>query len=320
MKDFGTRLKIARKKVNKTQKDLALELGVEQSSISNYEKNLRFPPAATLIEISNRLAVSVDYLLGKSNFDESYPEPETSAEVSGSIYSDNLSNASIAPHEQSEDIMVLRDTFIDSLIAGHYPEATDLIMNHRGPGTDLMLYNVHVFEPALKKIGLLWEAGEISIAEEHIITNVITRLMMRLEQDMNERTSPKKPHTVALMLVGAEEHELPLKMIEEVFKHHGWITFYLGKNIPVSSLEDFFRKNKIQVIGLSVSMSSHLNNCEVLVRAIKMMDPAIRPQVMLGGRAIENRSMALEQLGADLYFATQQELYEGLVDIENSLK
>lgn len=319
MKNFGTRLKIARKNLKKTQKDLALELGVEQSSISNYEKNVRFPPAATLIEISNRLEVSVDYLLGKSNPDESISKPETSAEVSGSILPTDLPQGSEAAIETNDGLNALQKTFIDHLTSGQYPEATDLIMNYRGPGTDLMLLNVHVFEPALKKIGLLWEAGDISIAEEHIITNVITRLMARLEQKSSERVVSKKLHTVALMLVGAEEHELALKMIEAVFIHHGWTTFYLGKNIPVSSLEDFLKKNKIQVLALSVTVSSHLNNCDVLVRAIKTMDPGIRPKIMLGGRAIENSRMALEQLGADLYFATQEELDEALDDLEKNI-
>lgn len=307
MEDFGSRLKKARKNKSITQKELARQLGVEQSTISNYEKNFRSPSAAALIELSDQLQVSVDYLLGRSIPQESNSTPETSEEVSGSFLIDDSTKA-------------LRTSFLNYLIQGQFQEAADLIMNYQSPDTDLMGFNLRVFEPTLKKLGVLWETGEISVAEEHMISDVITRIMTRLEHARQGSHPNEKKYTAALMLTGAEEHEFPLRMIEAVFKHHGWITFYLGKNIPISSLEDFLRKNRIDLLGLSVTLSSHLNNCEILIRTVKAMEPDIRPKIMVGGRAIINEEFAQNHLGADFYLESQQALDESLDDIEKQLR
>lgn len=301
MKNFGTRLRDARKSSKITQRELAEKLGVEQSTISNYEKNIRVPSATALIDISKALHVSVDYLLGRT-IDIDFG-PEASSEVSGSVIS----------------IELLQTEFLEHLVSGRYREASELIFAFRTAETDLMFFNVNVFEPALIKIGTLWQEGKITVADEHLISNMITGLMNRLEHaDALDRT-PKLNLSAAFVLVGGEEHELPLRMIDTVFKTRGWTTFYLGKNVPILSLEKFLAKHKINVLGLSITLSTHINACEILVRSIKSFSAEIRPLIMLGGNAIENEEVAKNQLGADLYFESQQALLEGLNDIEKRL-
>ncbi|MGN1235724.1 MAG: helix-turn-helix domain-containing protein [Christensenellaceae bacterium] len=61
------RMKELRKESGLTQKELAQNLKIGQSSIVGYEQGTREPIASTLIAYANFFHVSVDYLLGRED-------------------------------------------------------------------------------------------------------------------------------------------------------------------------------------------------------------------------------------------------------------
>ena len=61
------RLLELRKSKNLTQQRLAVELGVDQASISSYESGKYFPTVEVLVKIASYFGVSTDYLLGLSD-------------------------------------------------------------------------------------------------------------------------------------------------------------------------------------------------------------------------------------------------------------
>lgn len=65
---FKTRLKTLRSEGKKTQQELAESLNISKQTISNYESGFREPSIDILCEISTHFKVSIDYLLGRSEF------------------------------------------------------------------------------------------------------------------------------------------------------------------------------------------------------------------------------------------------------------
>ncbi|WPX08232.1 helix-turn-helix domain-containing protein [Anaerocellum danielii] len=65
---FPYRLKELREEKGLTQEELALMLGLKRQSISNYENGGRQPDYNTLIKIADFFGVTVDYLIGHSDF------------------------------------------------------------------------------------------------------------------------------------------------------------------------------------------------------------------------------------------------------------
>lgn len=61
------RLKFLRNKKRITQQRLAIELGINQNSLSRYETGQRQADYDTLIKIANYFDVSVDYLLERTD-------------------------------------------------------------------------------------------------------------------------------------------------------------------------------------------------------------------------------------------------------------
>ena len=69
-KKFGgicVRLKELRKKRGISQLKLAMDLGLNQNSISRYETGEREVDYATLIRLADYFQVSIDYLLGRTD-------------------------------------------------------------------------------------------------------------------------------------------------------------------------------------------------------------------------------------------------------------
>ena len=68
MKTLGARLKLLREKSGKTQKEFSDILCVNRVSYTQYENDKRTPTPDTLKKISSIYQVSIDYLLGNSDF------------------------------------------------------------------------------------------------------------------------------------------------------------------------------------------------------------------------------------------------------------
>ena len=67
MSTFADRLKECRKNINKTQRDIAYDLGISEGGYQNYELGNREPKIETLNKIADYFDVSLDYLTGRSN-------------------------------------------------------------------------------------------------------------------------------------------------------------------------------------------------------------------------------------------------------------
>ena len=66
MSIFADRLKECRKNINKTQRDVAIYLGLSESNYQKYELSKNEPKMATLNKLADYFDVSIDYLTGRS--------------------------------------------------------------------------------------------------------------------------------------------------------------------------------------------------------------------------------------------------------------
>lgn len=101
----GDRIIQLRKKRGLTRIELAETLGIPQTTLRNYEMNLREPKYELLIQIANEFQVSTDYLLGvtddpeqkNSDMDESISEEDI--KLAARLYSVLVESKIIRPGE-----------------------------------------------------------------------------------------------------------------------------------------------------------------------------------------------------------------------------
>ena len=68
--EFAERLKTLRKQVQLTQAQIAEKLDISQQAYASWERGVKKPTQENLVKIAQVLNVSVDYLVGNSDYTE----------------------------------------------------------------------------------------------------------------------------------------------------------------------------------------------------------------------------------------------------------
>lgn len=91
-----------------------------------------------------------------------------------------------------------------------------------------------VITPFLGKVGVLWSIGEVNVAQEHFISNLVRqKLVVAIDGLISKRKNETK---YLLFLPEGEYHELGLLFAEYIIKSRGNQIIYLGQSLPYSDL------------------------------------------------------------------------------------
>ena len=283
VENFGLRLKTLRKNARYTQKKLADLIGLEQTTIANYENGNRIPNINKITALANLFNVSTDYLLGKT---------ETS-DTNKSLYS-------------------YKD-YINKLLIGDKKAAYEIVLSFIHNGMSVQDLYQNIIQRSLIETGELWEQGVIDIWKEHIITEISMYIMNNIVTNYERATNKNK--TILALLPGGEMHSIGLRMFCDILWLEGWNTIFLGINLPTSSLMKAIQEYKPFAITLSVTMPYHIDPTTNLISVISKINSKERPLILIGGSAFNNINNVCELTGADYYFKTINEANSKLVGL-----
>lgn len=116
---------------------------------------------------------------------------------------------------------------------------------------------VKIIYPFFKKIGILWQTGNINPAQEHFISNLIRQKLIVAIDDLPEYRNYNSKNFV-LFLPDGEWHELGLLFYSYFIKKSGHKVTYLGSSLPIESIIDMkkFMSVDYLVTYMKVSKSS----------------------------------------------------------------
>jgi len=98
---------------------------------------------------------------------------------------------------------------------------------------DMML---RVAYPLLQRIGLMWLAGTVDLAQEHMLSHLLRQKILAATDAL-----PSVPATAqrwVLFLPAEELHELALLFMNYTLRARGHHTLYLGQNMPNTGLAE----------------------------------------------------------------------------------
>jgi methanogenic corrinoid protein MtbC1 len=292
---FGDRIKKLRKAKKYSQKELGDILDLGQTTIANYEKNIRFPNPDILIKIANIFDESIDHLVGR--LDGSDLEAFTKEELD--ILCSNVLNLLLEENEQKVIKII-----------------SELELNNE---RTVQLYE-EVYKPVLKVIGNKWVGGEMPIAKEHYISGIIHKLIAGnfLNPSLEEVGLDQEViGNVICMSLASEPHTLGIHMISDYFVMLGYKSYYIGSNVPTDALVDLINSTKPLILAISATMPYHIDGLCNLIQVIRTSSQLVDDigkdiTIVVGGQAFNNEAEALGTK-ADHYASC----YEDLVRIFN---
>jgi methanogenic corrinoid protein MtbC1 len=138
-----------------------------------------------------------------------------------------------------------------------------------------------VVQPVLKRVGDEWEAGNFTVAQEHLVSEAVRARIERLLADA--RGGPRG--VAVLACAPRERHDLGLLMLAVMLRADGWQVAYLGADTP---LEDAFAlavRLEARVLCLSVTMPESMDAVKAELEASDAVT------VVIGGAASSARSV-----------------------------
>jgi DNA-binding transcriptional MerR regulator len=100
--------------------------------------------------------------------------------------------------------------------------------------------------PYLHRLGDRWEAGEVSVAQEHFASNLLRGRLLGLAQGWGQGQGP----LAILACVPGEHHELGLLAFGVALRRRGWRITYLGTDSPIGAVADIARSLAPAVVVL----------------------------------------------------------------------
>ncbi|MFP4393923.1 MAG: cobalamin-dependent protein [Anaerolineales bacterium] len=203
-----------------------------------------------------------------------------------------------APHH------TLARDYLHALLSGERHTASLMIREAVSNGIPVKDIYLHIFQPVQYEIGRLWQINEISVAEEHYATAVTQLIMSQLYPEIfaSERTG----HTLVATCVGGELHEIGVRMVADFFEMAGWDTFYLGANTPSTSIIHALQQRRAEVLAISVTLASHIEQMAQLIQAVHRSD-AKAVKILVGGYPFNRAPQLWQKIGADGYGANADE-------------
>jgi len=114
-----------------------------------------------------------------------------------------------------------------------------------GLGVRRFVYEVVL--PLVDHVGSRWADGELSIAEEHLLTGMLRTLLASLMHGRGGRGRP-----LVLATPAGERHEIGLLLVALLARDAGVDVVYLGVDLPAADIVTAAASARARVVGLSV--------------------------------------------------------------------
>jgi methanogenic corrinoid protein MtbC1 len=170
----------------------------------------------------------------------------------------------------------------EALESGTRREAERVIREAVDAGLPKQAIYDDVIAVAMHQIGAKWEAGEISVAEEHLATSIsygLVALLAELARVEEERRN----ELVVMSAVEGERHVMGLQMAADVLEGGGFPVLFLGADVPTGTLLEFVEQRAPSVCALSATMPHVRENLSSTVALLEDIFPGVR--VLIGGEA-----------------------------------
>ena len=204
------------------------------------------------------------------------------------------------------------EAYLEALRTGDARRALEVIDDLIDSGVSFDELCEDVIRPALYRIGVLWESGEIGVGDEHL-ASAISETVLACVGSISSAPLDARPRVLVACTEG-EGHALGARMVAEAFAAADWSVQYLGPSTPPDALADAVAKHGADVLALSTAMSANLPAVEETIAAVRAASDRVR--IVVGGRAYSDDPRLAEKVGADLF----HDGLRGLVEtVEGSL-
>lgn len=165
-----------------------------------------------------------------------------------------------------------------------------------GQGVSVATVVTDLLSPVQRRVGLQWQRGSWSVAQEHAITAIIDDLLGILGAQV-----PRfREGAVALVSAEGEWHVTPARMAALVWRTAGWDVTFLGGSTPPEHLERTLGLLRVDHVAVSCTVPLALPGAVRVVEVLRGLEVPL----LAGGRAFGRDALRADTLGFDGWLAS----------------
>ncbi|HTU77398.1 MAG TPA: HD domain-containing phosphohydrolase [Solirubrobacteraceae bacterium] len=174
------------------------------------------------------------------------------------------------------------ETFATALERGDAEMAEAAIATAIEDGISPTTLHAEVIGPALRRIDVLCEAGEIDGDREHRATTITRRVLATLYRYMTGSTEPTRER-VLLAGVEGDEHTLGLQMVHDQLAAAGFHTIF-DTDLSAQRLLEMVNSRSPDLVVVGATVPTAVESVELALRDLRSNRPDL--PIVLGGPAV----------------------------------
>jgi methanogenic corrinoid protein MtbC1 len=183
-------------------------------------------------------------------------------------------------------VSALGRAYADALLSADEPAAETAIREAMEAGLDTAQIDDEIIAPALWYVGDLWERGEISVADEHIATEISIRVLA-LQREAQRVARTRGEYRIVLAAAPGELHVVALRMIDDLLRNAGYDVAMLGSNVPTEALATLMSRRPPNVVCMTSTMADPAGEVVATISALQRRWPSVG--FVIGGAGVASR-------------------------------
>ncbi|WP_347861302.1 cobalamin-dependent protein [Salimicrobium sp. PL1-032A] len=200
--------------------------------------------------------------------------------------------------------------YLEYTMNGDKPSVFQLVKDELEKGTPVEAVYKGI-EAAMYNIGEKWKDNEISIAHEHLATAITQWILMTsFPQLIHGHRQEKVKKKVVSFTVAGNNHDLGIKMVNDILENKGFAVTYLGTNLPINGALDFMKTSRPDYVLISVALPVNIPYAKEAAEAIRETSELEGVKIIIGGYCFKRFPSLLDKMSYDYYAADLDEFIE----------
>jgi excisionase family DNA binding protein len=183
--------------------------------------------------------------------------------------------------EPGREAALTSETF-RALLDGRDEELSSLLVNLYLHGLSVGQIADNVLCASMRKVGDLWHAGELTVAQEHVATRTASVALQRLRASLQTRAAGGRMSAICCS-VEDDFHELPLRLAALTLEASGLAVFDLGPSTPFSALAEAVQRFRPELVCVSSTVLLRLDRAAYEYASFIKTARRAEASVVLGG-------------------------------------
>jgi methylmalonyl-CoA mutase cobalamin-binding domain/chain len=200
----------------------------------------------------------------------------------------------IPEYESNVDAKVQK--LLNLILEGEHDEAKNYL-NKQIEETSVSDVINDVLEPALMKIGELWNKEKVSLAAGYLAGKLAEEILEKSLEEVVESTESK-----GVAVVGNVEddyHSLGRKLLSAFLRISGWQVVDLGNDVLADEFVDAALEHDAHVIGVSAMMFATAENIKLIRQELDKRNLSNNIKLAVGGAVFKLNPNLVDEVGGD---------------------